>query len=94
MLSTVVCGLGGRSDASFPERRHEHAHQERRPARCSQASVDEHRMRSLGETQLDELGDCCSCQRGERDDIGGGVCRHARKQLGIGAGLAWAGRQN
>ena len=90
----VARGLRGRSDASFAQRLHEHAHQERRPARCAQAGIDEDRIRSPAEPRLDELGDGCARQRRKTDHIGGGIGRHGRKQLGIGACLARAGRHD
>ena len=90
----VARGLRGRGDPSFRERVHEHAHQERCPARCSEAGFDEDRIRNPGETRLHELGDRCFRQRRQADHISGGVRRHARKQLGIGARLARAGCQD
>ena len=90
----VARGLRGRSDTSFAQRLHEHAHQERRPARRAQAGVDEDRIRNPGEPRLDKLGDGCSRQRRKTDHIGGGIGRHRRKQLGIGARLARAGRHD
>ena len=90
----VVRGLRGRSDPSFAQRLHEHAQQERRPARCAQAGVDEDRIRNPAEPRLDELGDGCSRQRRKTDHISGGIGRHRRKQLGIGARLPGAGRDD
>ena len=52
----VARGLRGRSDAFLAQRLHEHAHQERRPARCAQAGVDDDRIRSLTEPRLNEAG--------------------------------------
>ena len=59
--------LRGRGDASFAQRIHELAHQERRPARRAQAGVDEDRIRSAAEPRLDELGDRRSRQRRQPD---------------------------
>ncbi len=86
--------LRGRSDPSFAQRVHEYPHEERRPSRCAQAGIDEDRIRSPTEPRLQELGNGGSRQRRETDHFSGGIRRHRRKQLGIGACLARAGRQD
>ena len=90
----VARGLRSWSKAFFPQRLHEHAHQERHPACCAQAGVDEDRIRKLSEPRLHKLGDGGPRQRRESDYISGGIGRQRRKQLGIGACLARAGRQD
>ena len=91
----VACGLRGRSDASFSQRVQEHAQQERRPARRAQAGIDEDRIRFARRESTrrarrlpPRVSGCSLIELGVR--IGG----HAREQLGIGARVARARRQN
>ena len=98
-------GAGGEpSDRRFVHRfrcflaqcRRELAHEERRPARHAQAGVDDVRIRSLDRASAsEEFGNGGSRQRGETDRISRwNRSSPSRKQLGIGARLARAGRDD
>jgi hypothetical protein len=90
----MTSGFRVRSDASFAERFHEHAQQERRPARRAHAGIDEDRICSPTEPRLQDPGNGGARQRRETDHISGGIGRNRRKQLSIGARLPRVGRHD
>ena len=84
----VAGGLRGRTDTSFAQRLHEHVQEERRPSRRPQAGIDEDGIRRPTQPRFQELLNGRSCQRRDTDNLGRGIGRQRRKQLGVGLCLA------